>query len=103
MQSYHAIAAYLLLLLIPAGVHAQSFLSPDRRPSPDSASFTGLVRGFDDWAGTRDLPKTRGWKWFKRWSAVEEQRLNPDGEPVGVDMYVAAVQSMEAARLSLGK
>jgi photosystem II stability/assembly factor-like uncharacterized protein len=94
------LAALLLavLLLAASDAHAQPFAS---KPIGDSLSFVDLLRASDAWSRDRDLGKERSWKWYKRWEADAEQRLNPGGRRVDAGAYVRAAAELAATKASL--
>jgi hypothetical protein len=61
-------------------LQAQQCLAPlVQRRDTGARTFVDMQRAFFEWSRGKDLSQVKGWKWYKRWEAFNEQRANPDG------------------------
>ena len=92
-------AAFLLTVLsIP--LVAQPFATTAPRDTA-SVGFVDLLRASEEWMLGRDLARERSWKWYRRWEAAVEQRLNPGARRVDAGAYVDASERIASHRRAL--
>jgi len=66
-----------LILFLITNSNAQEYLY--KNIDKENITFKAIQKSFNDWASTKKLSETKGWKWFKRWEQHYAQRANPDG------------------------
>ncbi|TAL59049.1 MAG: hypothetical protein EPN85_10070, partial [Bacteroidetes bacterium] len=98
---------YLASVALVTGItfsNAQEFLK--KSGAGGKITFKEMQKKFDDWAKTKDLPKERNWKYYKRWESDMQKKVNGRGEPADPAIYIneavkVAGQKQTAASSSL--
>ena len=69
---------------------AQPFI---QRAPEKTLTFKDMQRQFHDWKMSKDLSKTRHWKYFKRMEMDQQLHTNAQGEPIDPTPYLQAAVS----------
>jgi photosystem II stability/assembly factor-like uncharacterized protein len=88
-----------IILLAGSSLHAQQCLAPLALHDSGAVTFTDMQRAFFEWSRGRNLEQVKGWKWYKRWEAFNEQRAEPDGSlPDAATCWRGAMQAIDSKR-----
>lgn len=88
-----------LLMFIPVLSFSQVF-TPEKNKQTD---FKTLQSEFDEYRHSRDLRKTKGWKWYKRWEAHYEQRTSLHGDINQSSEFFAEMKKIQSEKNKANK
>ncbi|MEM6697426.1 MAG: T9SS type A sorting domain-containing protein [Bacteroidota bacterium] len=100
-MKYLSLITTILVLLLSASIHAQSFL-PELGNEP--LKMKDLELSFKEWSKQNELESSKGWKWYARW--LEEQAIRTDAEGnLGnqAPLFQSAVQKMAVEKNTIAK
>jgi photosystem II stability/assembly factor-like uncharacterized protein len=86
MKRFKQLFSLSMCMLVMLAAQGQTFMKTPGAARP--VSFKEMQKRFDEWSKTKDLKKTRGWKYYKRWESDMALKTNGTGELADPAIYI---------------
>ncbi|MCP4181555.1 MAG: T9SS type A sorting domain-containing protein [bacterium] len=93
------ISLFISILSYQNPLYSQEYLQKAHKNK--DVSFHDLQRSFYEWSHTKDLSKTKGWKFYKRWDDFNTKRASKEGNLPDPEIYYNEVKKITSQKENL--